>query len=71
VTYSIEILRSAQKQLARIDRQNQDRIIAAIGLQKNRALTAARSSAFVLLGEYESGSIASSMRLLMNVSSFS
>jgi len=30
VTYSVEILRSAQKQLARIDRQDQSRIISAI-----------------------------------------
>jgi mRNA interferase RelE/StbE len=30
VTYTVEILRSAQKQLARIDRQDQDRIISAI-----------------------------------------
>ncbi len=30
MTYSVEILRSAQKQLARIDRQDQSRIISAI-----------------------------------------
>ena len=30
VTYRVEILRSAQKQLAKIDRQDQSRIISAI-----------------------------------------
>ena len=30
MAYSIDILRSAQKQLSRIDRQTQERIIAAI-----------------------------------------
>lgn len=30
MTYAIEILRSAQKQLARLDRQDQDRVLAAI-----------------------------------------
>jgi mRNA interferase RelE/StbE len=30
VTYAVEILRAAQKQLARIDRQDQSRIVAAI-----------------------------------------
>jgi len=30
VTYSIEILRSAQKQLSKINRQDQDRIISSI-----------------------------------------
>jgi len=36
VSYSVEILRSAQKQLARIDRTQQNRIIDAIrGLAEN------------------------------------
>jgi len=30
VTYSVEMLRSAQRQLAKVDRQDQDRIISAI-----------------------------------------
>jgi mRNA interferase RelE/StbE len=30
VTYTVEILRSAQKQLARIDQQDQSRIVTAI-----------------------------------------
>ncbi len=30
MTYSVEILRSAQKQLSKINRQDQDRIISAI-----------------------------------------
>ena len=30
MTYSIEILRSAQKQLSKINRQDQDRIISAV-----------------------------------------
>jgi mRNA interferase RelE/StbE len=30
VTYTVDILRSAQKQMARIDRQDQPRIIAAV-----------------------------------------
>ena len=30
MTYSVEILRSAQKQLAKVDRQDRSRIIAAI-----------------------------------------
>ena len=36
MTYSVDILRSAQKQLGRIDRQDQSRIISAIqGLADN------------------------------------
>lgn len=30
MTYSVEILRSAQKQLSKINRQDQDRIISAV-----------------------------------------
>jgi mRNA interferase RelE/StbE len=36
VTYKVEILRSAQRQLAKVDRQDQSRIVSAIrGLASN------------------------------------
>jgi hypothetical protein len=66
VTYAVEILQSAQRQLAKIDRQDQPRIISAIrSLANNRILSAVGSFLGVLLGESVSVPIGSSTRFSM------